>query len=109
MIFKLRFKAGFGHFTQTHKGFGPTIYTEETIEYESSKDYFDFVEFFKKYAHPEDTYFHILWMEDRELNAKELASFEKYEQIRQAHCQAARDRYIDTMDIEPEFTNPQGD
>ena len=33
--YKIRYAAGFGHYTQNHRGFGPTIYIEETVEYKS--------------------------------------------------------------------------
>ncbi|MEE6628869.1 hypothetical protein VWO18_07870, partial [Campylobacter coli] len=42
--FRIQYSAGFGHFTQNHKGFGPTIYIEEVVEFDNGKDYFDYIE-----------------------------------------------------------------
>ena len=44
--FKIQYSAGFGHSTQNHKGFGPTIYIEEVVEFDNGKDYFDYVDFY---------------------------------------------------------------
>lgn len=105
----IRYKKGFGHFTQTHKGFGPTIYYEETLDWESGKDYFDFVDFFYAKYEEEDTYFHVKLMDTRPLCKEEKASFARYEIIRDEACLNARKAYMKTATIEPEYVNPVGD
>ncbi len=69
--FRIQYSAGFGHYTQNHKGFGPTIYIEEVVEFDNGKDYFDYIDFYKTYSKSDDTYFHISFLEDRPLSDKE--------------------------------------
>lgn len=108
-IYKVRYAAGFGHYTQNHKGFGPTIYIEETIEYKSDKDYFDYVDFYNTYSKHDDTYFHISWLNDRALNSKEIASKNSYKKLRDLNCEKAKIAFIANSEIEPEYSPTHGD
>lgn len=107
--YKVRYTAGFGHNTQNHKGFGPTIYIEETIDYKSEKDYFDYIEFYEAYSKIDDTYFHIAWLEDRPLTDKELQQRNAYRKLRDERCEQAKINYLNSMDIDPEYAPTHGD
>ncbi|AJC87251.1 hypothetical protein [Campylobacter insulaenigrae] len=107
--FKIKYAAGFGHFTQNHKGFGPTIYIEESVNFQSEKDYFDYVDFYNLYSKEDDTYFHISFLEERPLNEKELQSKIAYRKIRDERCHKAREEFIKNNEIEAEYHPTHGD
>ncbi|TQR58170.1 hypothetical protein DMC01_07970 [Campylobacter troglodytis] len=107
--YKIRYAAGFGHNTQNHKGFGPTIYIEETVEYRSVKDYFDYVDFYNSHSKPDDTYFHISWLEDRPLTQKEIASRNAYRDLRDKNCEKAKQEFIQNNELDPEHHPTHGD
>lgn len=107
--YKIGYLAGFGHNTQNHKGFGPTIYIEETVDYETEKDYFDFVDFYKSHSKPDDTYFHISWLESRSLNEREIASRSAYRDLRDKNCEAAKREFIKNNELDPEHHPTHGD
>lgn len=92
--YKIRYAAGFGHYTQNHRGFGPTIYIEETVEYKSEKDYFDYIDFYESHSKPDDTYFHISFLEDRPLTQKELEIRNAYRKLRDERCEKAKIEFI---------------
>ena len=107
MKFKVEYKAGFGINSQNHAGFGPTIYIDEIVDYESDKDYFDFAEFFLKYSKSDDTYFQLELLENRELNEKEKLSKKKYLLLRDAMCEWAKQnasKNCENDDLEVETT-----
>lgn len=108
MTFKVEYSAGFGNFSQNHMGFGPTIYIEEIINYESNKDYFDYVDFFLKYSKKDDTFFQIKLLEDRELSENEKLSKKKYLMLRDAMCEWAKNNTQDE-EVELEKNYHQGD
>lgn len=109
MTFKVEYSAGFGFYNHNHSGFGPTIYVEERVNYETKKDYFDYVEFFLKYSKSDDTYFKIKLLEDRELNEKEELSKKKYQLLRDAMCEWAKQNASDEHDLEHEKNYHHGD
>lgn len=98
MKFKVEYSAGFGYNEHNHAGFGPTIYIEEIVNYESEKDYFDFAEFFLKYSKSDDTYFKINLLEDRKLNEKEELSKKKYLLLRDAMCEWAKQNALKNIE-----------
>ena len=105
--YKVKYAAGFGHNTQSHKGFGPTIYIEESVEYKSDKDYFDYVDFYKAHSKPDDTYFHISWLEDRPLSEREIASRNAYRVLRDECCEKAKKEFIKNKEPEAEHHTTQ--
>ncbi|MBK1972241.1 hypothetical protein JG677_02740 [Campylobacter sp. TTU-622] len=107
--FRVQYSAGFGHFTQNHKGFGPTIYIEEIVEFDNGKDYFDYMDFYKKYSKADDTYFHISFLEDRKLSEKELQIRNEYRKLRDQNCKKAKEEFIKNHELDPEFIAPCGD
>ena len=107
--FKIQYSAGFGHYTQNHKGFGPTIYIEDIVEFQSQKDYFDYVEFYKTYSKSDDTYFHISFLENRPLSEKELEIRNEYRKLRDENCKKAKDEFIKNNELEAEFVPTHGD
>lgn len=107
--FKIKYAAGFGHFTQNHKGFGPTIYVEESVDFQSEKDYFDYVEFYNKFSKKDDTYFHISFLEDRPLKAEELESRNLYRKLRDENCAKAKEEFLQNNDLEAEYYPTHGD
>ena len=107
--YKVKYAAGFGHNTQNHKGFGPTIYIEESVEYKSDKDYFDYVDFYKAHSKPDDTYFHISWLEDRPLSEREIASRNAYRVLRDECCEKAKKEFIKNKEPEAEHHPTHGD
>lgn len=109
MIYKVEYTAGFGFNEHNHLGFGPTIYVEEIIDYESKKDYFDFVEFFLKYSKSDDTYFKIKLLNKDNLNEKEQLSYKKYQLLRDAMCEYAKQNTAIIEDDEIEKNYHQGD
>lgn len=108
-VYKVKYAAGFGHNTQNHKGFGPTIYIEESVEYKSDKDYFDYVDFYKAHSKPDDTYFHISWLEDRPLSEREIASRNAYRVLRDECCEKAKKEFIKNKEPEAEHHPTHGD
>lgn len=98
--FLVEYAAGFGCYTHNHNGFGPTIYVEEKIEYQTEKDYFDFAEFFLKYSKSDDTYFTIKLLEDRELTKEEKLSQEKYFLLRDATTTWAKQNHKELEELE---------
>ncbi|WP_257904648.1 hypothetical protein UPTC5105_00251 [Campylobacter lari] len=107
--FKIKYAAGFGHFIQNHRGFGPTIYVEESIDFQSEKDYFDYVEFYEKFSKEDDTYFHISFLEDRPLTSQELESRNAYRKLRDERCNKTREEFIKNNEIEAEYYPTHGD
>lgn len=107
--YKIKYAAGFGHNTQNHKGFGPTIYVEESVIYESEKDYFDYIDFYKAYSHKDDTYFHISWLEDRPLSDKEITIRNEYRKLRDENCERAKQEFLKNAELEPEYHPTHGD
>ena len=107
--YKIKYAAGFGHNTQNHKGFGPTIYIEETVLYQSPKEYFDYVDFYKAHYKQDDTYFHISWMEDRPLSEQEIASRNTYRKMRDEACEKAKQNFIKNAELEAEYHPTHGD
>lgn len=98
--FLVEYSAGFGTNTHNHNGFGPTIYVEEKVRYETEKDYFDFAEFFLKYSKSDDTYFTIKLLEDRELTKEEKLSQEKYFLLRDATTAWAKKHHKEIDELE---------
>ncbi len=92
--YKIRYVAGCGE--QSARGFSSSIYIEENVDYRSDKPYFDYVDFFKSHVKPDDTYFHIAWLENRALNEKEIQSRNEYRKLRDAHCEKAKQEFIKT-------------
>lgn len=108
MIFKVEYSAGFGNFSQNHMGFGPTIYIEEIVKYETNKDYFDYVDFFMQYSKKDDTFFQIKLLEDRELSEAEKLSKKKYLMLRDACIEYAKAN-LEHEEVEIEKNYYQGD
>lgn len=100
--YKIRYAAGFGHNIQNHKGFGPTIYIEESVEYQSLKDYFDYVDFYEAHSKIDDTYFHISWLENRALKSEEIASRNAYRKLRDERIERAKREFIAKKEIDLE-------
>ncbi|EAH5886993.1 hypothetical protein BXA09_07045 [Campylobacter upsaliensis] len=107
--FRIQYSAGFGHSTQNHKGFGPTIYIEEVVEFDNGKDYFDYVDFYKAYSKSDDTYFHISFLEDRPLSEKEILIRNEYRKMRDENCKKAKEEFIKSNELEPEHLPTHGD
>lgn len=107
--FRIQYSAGFGHYTQNHKGFGPTIYIEETVEFDNGKDYFDYVDFYNAHAKHDDTYFHVSFLENRGLNEKELQSRNEYRKIRDENCKRAKEEFIKNNELDVEHLPTHGD
>lgn len=107
--YKIKYAAGFGHYTQNHKGFGPTIYIEETVLYQSEKDYFDYIDFYTTHHKSDDTYFHISFLEDRPLTQKELKIRNEYRKMRDEDCEKAKIEFLRSAEIDPEYTPTHGD
>lgn len=107
--FKIQYSAGFGHYTQNHKGFGPTIYIEETVEFDNGKDYFDYMDFYNAHSKPDDTYFHISFLEDRPLSDKEIATRNTYRKVRDENCKKAKEEFIKNNDLDNEHYSTHGD
>ncbi|NDJ27240.1 hypothetical protein DMB95_09175 [Campylobacter sp. MIT 12-8780] len=107
--YKIKYAAGFGHYTQNHKGFGPTIYIEETVLYESTKDYFDYMDFYLSHSKSDDTYFHISFLEDRPLSEQELKTRNAYRKLRDERCEKAKLEFIENSELEAEYHPKHGD
>ncbi len=107
--FRIQYSAGFGHFTYNHKGFGPTIYIEEVVEFDNGKDYFDYLDFYYAHSKPDDTYFHISFLEDRALSEKELKIRSQYRKIRDENCKKAKEDFIKNNELDVEHLPTHGD
>lgn len=99
---EFQYSAGFGHYTQNHKGFGPTIYIEEVVEFDNGKDYFDYIDFYKTYSKSDDTYFHISFLEDRPLSDKEITIRNEYRKMRDENCKKAKEEFIANNELDVE-------
>ena len=109
MKFKVQYSAGFGHNTQNHRGFGPTIYIEEVVEFDNGKDYFDYIDFYNAYSKLDDTYFHISFFEDRPLYEKELKIRNEYRKLRDERCKKAKEEFLKNNEIGMEHIATHGD
>ena len=107
--FRIQYSAGFGNFTQYHKVFGPTIYTEEVVEFDNGKDYFDYIDFYNTYSKSDDTYFHISFLEDRPLSDKEITIRNEYRKIRDENCKRAKEEFIRDNELDVEHLPTHGD
>ncbi|MDL0115110.1 hypothetical protein NYG88_07520 [Campylobacter felis] len=107
--YRIKYAAGFGHNTQNHKGFGPTIYIEEVVLYQTHKDYFDYIDFYEAHSKSDDTYFHISFMEERPLSEKEIKIRSEYRKLRDERCQRAKEEFIKNNELEPEHLPTHGD
>ncbi|MEA8984077.1 hypothetical protein [Campylobacter jejuni] len=107
--FRIQYSAGFGHYTQNHKGFGPTIYIEEVVEFDNGKDYFDYIDFYKTYSKSDDTYFHISFLEDRPLSDKEITIRNEYRKMRDESCKKAKEEFIANNELDVEHLSTHHD